>query len=64
VLDAYVNDEISWWRGERDTKGVDIEDASKCRICEFAEGCSWREEKLEEAKKKARLRNGPRKSEV
>lgn len=64
VLDNYVNDEISWWRGERATKGVDIEDASKCRICEFAEGCIWREEKLEEAKKKARLRNGPRKSEV
>jgi exonuclease V len=64
VLDSYVNDEISWWRGERATKGVDIEDASKCRICEFAEGCSWREEKLEEARKKARLRNGPRKSEV
>lgn len=64
VLDAYVNDEISWWRGERATKGVDIEDASKCRICEFAEGCSWREEKIEEAKRKARLRSGPRKSEV
>jgi exonuclease V len=64
VLDTYANDEIRWWRGERATKGVDIEDASKCRICEFAEGCSWRVEKLEEAKKKARLRNGPRKSEV
>lgn len=64
VLDTYVNDEISWWRGERATKGVDIEDASKCRICEFAEGCSWRQEKFEEATKKARLRNGPRKSEV
>jgi exonuclease V len=64
VLDAYANDEIRWWRGERATKGVDVEDASKCRICEFAEGCSWRVEKLEEAKKKARLRNGPKKSEV
>ena len=64
VLDSYANDEIRWWRGERATKGVDIEDASKCRICEFAEGCSWRQEKLEEAKKKSRLRNGPRKSEV
>lgn len=65
VLDAYANDEIRWWRGERATKGVDIEDASKCRICEFAEGCSWREEKIEEAKRKARLRSGDRrKSEV
>jgi exonuclease V len=64
VLDDYANDEIRWWRGERATKGVEIEDASKCRICEFAEGCSWRQEKLEEATKKARLRKGPRKSEV
>lgn len=64
VLDAYTNDEIRWWRGERPTKGVDVEDASKCRICEFAERCSWRQEKLEEATKKARLRNGRRKSEV
>jgi exonuclease V len=64
VLDAYANDEMRWWRGERATKGVDIEDASKCRICEFAEGCSWRMEKLEEAKRKARLRVVPRKSEV
>jgi exonuclease V len=64
VLDAYANDEISWWRGERPTKGVDIEDASKCRICDFAEGCTWRAEKIEEATKKARLRRGPKKSEI
>lgn len=64
ALDAYVEDEVRWWRGERATKGVDIEDAFKCRICEFAEGCSWREEKIEEAKRKARLRAGARKSQV
>jgi exonuclease V len=64
VLDAYANDEISWWRGERPTRGVDIEDASKCRICDFAEGCTWRGEKIEEATKKARLRRGPKRSEV
>ena len=64
VLDAYANDEIGWWRGERPTKGVDIEDASKCRICDFAEDCTWRAEKIEEATKKARLRRGPKKSEV
>lgn len=64
VLDAYIDDEVKWWRGQRATKGVDIEDAFKCRICEFAEGCSWREEKIEEAKRKSRLRSGARKSEV
>lgn len=65
VLDEYLKDEVRWWRGERATKGVDIEDAFKCRICEFAEGCSWREERIEEARAKARLRNSGRKrSEV
>lgn len=63
-LDAYVNDEISWWRGERPTKGVDIEDASKCRFCDFAESCSWRADKIEEATRRARLKRGPKKSEV
>lgn len=65
VLDAYLADEVRWWRGERATRGVDIEDAFKCRFCEFAEGCSWREERIEEAVAKARLRNsGRRRSEV
>lgn len=64
TLKAYVDDELRWWKGQRATKGVDIEDAFKCRICEFAEGCSWREEKIEEAKRKAKLRNGARRSEV
>jgi len=65
ALKAYVEDEMRWWRGERPTKGVDIEDAFKCRICEFAEGCSWRNEKIEEAVRKSRLRKeGRRRSEV
>lgn len=65
ALETYLKDEMQWWRGERPTKGVDIEDAFKCRICEFAEGCSWRQGKLEEATRKSRLRKeGRRKSEV
>lgn len=65
ALETYLKDEMQWWRGERPTKGVDIEDAFKCRICEFAEGCSWRQGKLEEATRKSRLRQeGRRKSEV
>lgn len=64
VLDTYANDEINWWQGKRPTKGVDIEDASKCRICDFAEGCSWREQKIEQARRKSRLRNAHRKSDV
>lgn len=64
-LDAYVQDEISWWKGERETKGVEIEEAFKCQICEFAAGCTWRNTKVEEGLQKARLRKEKRrKSEI
>ena len=56
ILGAYVNDEMKWWRGERETKGVEVEEAFKCRVCEFAEDCGWRQGKIEEAVEKARLR--------
>lgn len=48
-LDKYLAEEMKWWRGERKAKGVDIEEAFKCRICEFADDCEWRKEKIEEA---------------
>ena len=55
-LDTYVQDEIKWWRGQRETKGVEIEEAFKCKICEFSEGCEWRKTKVEEGLQKVRLR--------
>ena len=64
-IDAYVKDEMRWWKGERETRGVEIEEAFKCRICEFAEGCVWRATKVEEGVRKARLRGeGRRRSEI
>ncbi|EME81006.1 uncharacterized protein MYCFIDRAFT_26838, partial [Pseudocercospora fijiensis CIRAD86] len=58
VLDEYVASTMQWWKGEREARGVDIEEASsKCRICEFAEGCEWRRNKIEEATQKSRLRH-------
>lgn len=60
VLDTYVQDELRWWRGERETKGVEIEEAFKCAICEFREGCTWRATKIEEGVRKARLRKEKR----
>ncbi|PSK46254.1 Exonuclease V [Elsinoe australis] len=64
-LERYVRDEMAWWKGERAAKGVEIEEAFKCRICAFAEGCEWREKKVEEGAKKARLRReGRGRSEV
>lgn len=54
VLDDYIADEMQWWRGDRPARGVDIEEAFKCRICEFAEHCPWRKAKMEEVVVKAR----------
>jgi exonuclease V len=61
ILEAYVNDEMKWWRGEREAKGVEVEEAFKCRVCEFAEECEWRQGKIEEEFEKRRLR---RKSKI
>ncbi|PVH94249.1 hypothetical protein DM02DRAFT_539876 [Periconia macrospinosa] len=55
VVDAYSEDEIKWWEGNREAKGVEIEEAFKCRICDFAEVCTWRKAKIEEATEKNRL---------
>lgn len=60
VVQTYVADEMRWWKGERETKGVKLEEAYKCRMCEFASTCTWRLEKVEEGIQKARLRNGGR----
>jgi exonuclease V len=54
VLEGYTRDEMAWWKGERTARGVEIEDAFKCGICEFAEGCEWRQGKMAEAVQKSR----------
>lgn len=65
VIDGYVSEEMAWWKGKREAKGVEVEEAFKCRICEFADHCTWRMRKVEEATEKSRLRRGAkRKSEV
>lgn len=54
-LEMYIEKGMQWWKGEREAQGVEVEEAFKCRICEFAEGCEWRLNKVEEAKEKARM---------
>ncbi|KAH7016909.1 exonuclease V a 5' deoxyribonuclease-domain-containing protein [Ilyonectria destructans] len=58
ALDAYLSKYMSWWRGERKATGVDIEEAFKCRTCEFVSDCSWRQglddERLRKAQQKVR----------
>ncbi|RDL33813.1 Uncharacterized protein BP5553_08181 [Venustampulla echinocandica] len=55
-LKKYIDHEMEWWKGEREAEGVVIEEAYKCRTCEFAENCTWRLEKIEETTKKVRSR--------
>jgi exonuclease V len=54
-LKAYLESEMQWWKGEREAKGVVVEEAYKCRSCDFAENCEWRLKKVEEAKEKVRM---------
>ena len=56
----YVHQVLLWWDGKRPARGVEVEDAHKCRICEFEEGCTWRAAKIAElAKKRQRMKSPP-----
>ncbi|KID86483.1 ubiquitin-activating enzyme E1 1 [Metarhizium guizhouense ARSEF 977] len=54
ALDEYLKRYMAWWQGERKASGVDIEEAFKCRTCEFASDCTWRNAMAEERMQKAR----------
>ena len=56
VIQDYINHELRWWKGEREAQGVVIEEAYKCRSCDFEEGCEWRISKIEEATNTYRTR--------
>ncbi|KAI9040838.1 exonuclease V [Aspergillus affinis] len=45
TLTSYLGDQMEWWRGERNPRGVEVMEAWKCRICEFNDECSWRQER-------------------
>lgn len=44
---AQRNRILQWWKGEREAEGIEVEEAFKCRICDFEEGCSWRLGKIQ-----------------
>lgn len=54
VLEMYVSHEMEWWKGQREAQGVVVDEAYKCRSCEYAEGCEWRLGQVEEARERAR----------
>lgn len=56
-LNATFFDYVTFWRGEREARGVDIEDAWKCGRCDFADVCEWRQKKQEEYSSKNRMKH-------
>lgn len=44
ALDSYLRGALEWWEGRRPPDGVVVEEAYKCRSCEFADDCEWRRE--------------------
>ncbi|KAI9814872.1 MAG: hypothetical protein M1826_002142 [Phylliscum demangeonii] len=49
VVAPYLAEELAWWAGRRPAIGVPVEEAYKCRSCEFANDCAWRQEKAQQA---------------
>lgn len=59
TMSSYITDQMEWWRGQRNPQGVGIAEAWKCRICEFRDECSWRQEReLDYATRNRRRRAG------
>ncbi|MCJ1448970.1 MAG: hypothetical protein MMC23_009489 [Stictis urceolatum] len=56
LISTYVRDGMEWWKGHREPQGVCIEEAFKCRSCDFRDECEWRLSKAEEATQKYRSR--------
>ena len=61
VLDLYLAEDMQWWRAAREPRGVVIEEAYKCRGCEFAGECGWRVGQEAELLRRSRARRGGRK---
>ena len=60
ILDLYLKDDMQWWRGEREPRGVSLDEAFKCRSCEFVDTCEWRDNLDQEALRKAKKKGEAR----
>ncbi|KAK4460885.1 exonuclease V [Cladorrhinum samala] len=56
TLDYFLEETMGWWKGEREPRGVLLEEAFKCRSCEFADECEWRLRMDYEFQRKARTK--------
>ena len=41
LLRSYLEENLAWWHGEREARGVELQEAWKCRSCDFRDDCSW-----------------------
>lgn len=41
VLRGELREYLGFWRGQRDARGVDVEEAWKCKMCPFQQNCQW-----------------------
>lgn len=59
-LRSYLENNLAWWRGDRPAKGVELQEAWKCRSCDFRDDCEWIHERdaaaLAEAEERKRMR--------
>lgn len=59
-LHTYLSEALAWWRGDRDAKGVVLQEAWKCRSCDFKAECSWIQEReklaLDQALERKKMR--------
>ena len=59
-LKNYLEDNLAWWRGERQAKGVELQEAWKCRSCDFRDDCEWLHERDRDALEKVMQRKALR----
>lgn len=47
ALRAELRNYLAYWTGQREPRGVDIEEAWKCKLCPFENSCLWGKDKAE-----------------
>ncbi|KAJ7084742.1 exonuclease V [Mycena crocata] len=62
LLDAYLNNALQWWKGERKAQGVSVRQTGRCFSCEYCNDCEWREQKAEEMGLQAQTKAQARKT--
>lgn len=59
ALASYLSEQMEWWRGQRDPHGVEIAEAWKCRLCDFRDECTWRQEREWDLANRNRAKRSP-----